>query len=313
MMVRNFMQSDLAACLAIRPNRMGQEVIGYERAFAAWKAMSQSLAFRSVVIESEVRPLSGCILGFGASVFVSKDFAYDMTLNPRPGMNERIVASLDRGEPVVLSETELKHENTDGSLSLAILFTSWKEDLSAQQIAEVKLYLAKGGVDCLSGYRLEQIFMEAFDSRDVEYIQSTGVYRMVSDYSNCPSEKQQHKIDRGLFVMDKASVDSIVGSVATFVFQYTRPILRFTLVDQQLLVAALEGFTDRELSEYLGLSTEAVKKRWASVYERVESVMPSLLPFSNNDGPKQTRGLQKRHHLLAYLRGHLEELRPYLV
>jgi hypothetical protein len=95
-------------------------------------------------------------------------------------------------------------------------------------------------------------------------------------------------------------------------FCYTPPILRFKHADQQLLGTALEGLTDNELSDALGLSMQTVKKRWASVFDQVCDVMPSLLPDSNDGTERRTRGPQKRHHLLAYLRHHPEELRPFV-
>ena len=55
-----------------------------------------------------------------------------------------------------------------------------------------------------------------------------------------------------------------------------------------------------------------MKKRWAAVFERVATARPDLLPELEYDSDRQTRGRQKRHHLLAYVRQHPEELRPVL-
>ena len=79
--------------------------------------------------------------------------------------------------------------------------------------------------------------------------------------------------------------------------------------DQELLLAALEGLTDAELADVLGLKLPALKKRWASLFDRVGRVRPDLVPQSDHE-TAHTRGPQKRHRLLAYLREHPEELRP---
>ncbi len=212
----------------------------------------------------------------------------------------------------MLTDSQLEQENTYGSLSLVILFTSWRDGLDPDRVAEVKLDLARGGVDCLAGYRLEQILIEAFDCSDVEYIDSTKVYQKIGDFSE-RGPRGETGCSRGLFAMTKASVESVMGSVANFVFQYSPPIFRFKRGDRQLLDAALEGLTDRELSSCLGVSLETVKKRWASVFEQVEEIMPNLLPVAGGRHPvTQARGLQKRHRVLAYIRNHPEELRPHL-
>jgi hypothetical protein len=201
-------------------------------------------------------------------------------------------------------------------LNVVILFTDWRRGipLTPEHIAEIKLHLAKSGVDRLAGYRLEKILLEAIDAVDREYIESTGVYRMISDFAESHSKNPTRKREQrcGLFGIDKASAQSVVGSVATFVFQYTPPILRFRRPDQELLTAALEGLTDHELACHLNLKMETIKKRWASVYAQVSEILPDLLPEPADEIDRQTRGPQKRHHVLAYLRNHPEELRPFI-
>lgn len=76
-----------------------------------------------------------------------------------------------------------------------------------------------------------------------------------------------------------------------------------------LLAAALDGQTDAELSADLGVSIEATKKRWLSIFERVESFKPEILLSAGASGPG--RGPQKRHRVVAYVRAHPEELRPF--
>jgi len=79
-------------------------------------------------------------------------------------------------------------------------------------------------------------------------------------------------------------------------------------VHRELLACALEGLTDSELSARLSLSPSAIKKRWASVYEHVEGLIPGLPPLA--DRTDKTRGAERRRHVLNYLREHPEEFRP---
>ena len=72
---------------------------------------------------------------------------------------------------------------------------------------------------------------------------------------------------------------------------------------------ALTGKTDAELSAELGLSIEAVKKRWMSIFDRVDEFKPEML--AKTDADNDGRGPQKRHRVVAYVRAHPEELRPF--
>jgi len=74
----------------------------------------------------------------------------------------------------------------------------------------------------------------------------------------------------------------------------------------------LRGFTDEELADELAISLSAVKKAWRSVYDRAAKALPRDLPDRTTEDIKAKRGKEKKQHLLAYLRGHMEELRPVL-
>jgi hypothetical protein len=77
-----------------------------------------------------------------------------------------------------------------------------------------------------------------------------------------------------------------------------------------LLLTALLGGTDEDLADELGISLSAVKKVWHSVYERVSALDPELVPPAPIEEGVPERGKMKKQCLLAYLRDHLEELRP---
>lgn len=89
-------------------------------------------------------------------------------------------------------------------------------------------------------------------------------------------------------------------------------MLRLRKSDQELLAAAMNGSTDMELSKELGLKLPTLKKRWAAVFNRVAIAKPDLLPGHDDHLDSQARGRQKKHRLLAYVREHPQELRPFL-
>ena len=101
------------------------------------------------------------------------------------------------------------------------------------------------------------------------------------------------------------------GSWISSLFRYQPPRFGFTRREQRLLLSALLGGTDEELSCLLNTSLSAVKKTWRSVYDRVAARLPDLIPSNSQpDGDVSKRGRDKKQRLIAYLREHPEELRP---
>jgi hypothetical protein len=114
---------------------------------------------------------------------------------------------------------------------------------------------------------------------------------------------------RAFLHVDREEARLHAASIPAVLFQRRVPALHFGAASQELLRHALRGHTDDELGQLLGITTAAVKKRWMRIFEDVERCVPS---FGNASLPGDTgRGPQRRHHLLAYIRDHPEELRPF--
>jgi len=74
---------------------------------------------------------------------------------------------------------------------------------------------------------------------------------------------------------------------------------------------ALVGGTDEELARELNITSNTVKKRWRTIYDRVVDIVAEFFAGEAHEIPsRQQRGAEKRRRLLHYLRGHPEELRP---
>ncbi len=93
-------------------------------------------------------------------------------------------------------------------------------------------------------------------------------------------------------------------------FVYRPPQFGFRPSEQRLLLAALGGRTDEDITETLEISLSAVKKTWRSIYERVTAQSPGLIPDQVPEELTSERGKEKKQRLLACLREHPEELRP---
>jgi hypothetical protein len=296
---RDFREDDLIECLSINPARMGDELTGRERAIQTWKKLIRSRAFSSTVIAAA----RSRILGFGAAVFVSQAYAEAELSDPRPSLNSRIIASIDRGCPVVLNEAQLRSANTRGGLDMVILYGSWHEDvLNPEGVSEVGTALAVRFLEQHDGYRINRLMTETVGAYEADLNEAMHVWRAVSRFDlEGPA--------RSLWVITRDDALGVAGSLANPLFHHRDPLLQLRDADQELLLAALEGLTDEELCAKLSLSVTAIKKRWISIFERTVYTRPDLFPEDDHQNNDQKRGRQKRHHVLAYVRAHPEELR----
>ena len=121
--------------------------------------------------------------------------------------------------------------------------------------------------------------------------------------------KEFCEVDRALLMMQKESAAGVATDAANLLFHYMEPRLDFHQPEQMLLVAALQGATDQELSNELGVNLSTVKKRWRSIFIRVDELMPKL--FTQVTALDGRRGPQRRQFVLSYVREHPEELRPF--
>ena len=315
MIPRKMADEDLEECIGVNAAGIGQEIVGRQRALSAWRVLVKNPRFTGVVLESP-EPIAGHrTVAFAAAVFVSKEFSDCEIFAPKPGLNARIIASIDTGRSVVLTEAELQYGNTYDGLFQAILYSTWKRGiLTSEQTAQVEMDFAKIYFQIFAGYRLERLLFEATDSLDIEHAKATKVWNIISDFADfhAGNAGNSWNRDRALAVIERTGALSVLGSASALFFDYHKPILRFTRGDRELLEAAIEGLTDDELACALHLKKQTVKKRWASVFDQAASVMPGLLPESDGTINRPTRGPQKRHHLLAYVRRHPEELRPFI-
>ena len=298
---RPIREGDLSNCLEIQPACLGDQLVGRRTALRVWKAFLDDASFHATVIESEVPIAGDRIVGCGMGVFVSRAFADREIGGPRPGLNSRIIAGVAHGEPVLLSRAEIGAGNASQGVDFVNLYGTWREGiLNPGQLAEVHALLGTSFVEHLAGYHFDRVLKEAIGASRIALARATGTYRLLAEF---------HESDSALAVVSREDALAAPYSVAAAMYRYQAPVLRLRPAEQKLLSAALSGKTDVELSVDLGLSVEATKKRWLSVFARVDQFKPAILSQAGADG--DTRGPQKRHRILAYIRAHPEELRPF--
>ena len=298
---RPISESDLSECLNIQPACLGDQIVGHRATLRVWKSLLDHPSFQANVIESD-RPIAGHkILACGMGVFVTKGFADREIKNPCSGLNSRIIAGIASGESVVLSRNQIGVGNAGEGLDFVNMYGTWRDGImSNSQLAEVLALLGSSFVEHFAGYRFNRVLKEAIGHARIALARATGTYRVVADFPESES---------ALVVATPETVSAAPYSVAAALYRYQPPVLRLRPAEQRLLSAALVGKTDAELSADLGLSIEAIKKRWMSIFDRVDQFKPGIL--SPSDADSDGRGPQKRHRVVAYIRTHPEELRPF--
>jgi hypothetical protein len=306
MIWRHVTHADLMTCLEMQSECIGDALVGRRAALRVWNELLLCPSFLGMVIESE-RPIAGHrIVGCGLGVFVSPQFANQEIANPRPGLNARIIASCEAGKTVVMSYEELGLGNATNGVDFVNMYGTWREQISTpEDLSEIQVLMTTSFLEAHAGYRLNRVLKEVIGVSRKGFARTTGIWRVLAEFPQA---------DSTLFkVVSKEMAFDLPYSVAAVMYRYNEPVLGLVRGEQQLLIAALKGATDPELALQLGVSVTSIKKRWISVFARIENFKPELLGISSGKTPEYSkRGSQKRHHVLSYVRAHPEELRPYI-
>ena len=297
---RRVREAELPQCLAIQPLQVGDEIVGSDCALQIWQSWVRRRAFASCVVESTGPDGRTEIVAFGSSLFVSHKFVDRELKEMRPGINSRLMAAIAGGEPIVLEDDELCPGSAADGVDMLLMSSNHSKTNSTPAIMrEAQVLLPTAFVQWFTGFRLNRIICETLSDGEREFNESSGVWHTIQHYSD----------QRALMLLTRKDAFSVSGSMAATLFAYEPPVLGLREAEKELLAAALRGGTDREIAERLHLSQSSIKKRWEAVFDRVAETHPHLLP--ENGGLGTSRGPQKRHRILTFLRTHPSELRPF--
>lgn len=301
---REVRETDLEACLRIDPRSMGAAIVEREDALRLWRGLLQELAFNAALVETQANAISKKIVSFGASVFLEGGYVNRELGCPRPDWNSRIFADMRAGKPVMRPVKSLSGKRKQEQLDLFLLSSSFQLlGLSPFEQDQVSTLLPRALVHLHTGYRIERILMETTNERMRLLAISSGVWKMLAHF---PEE------ERALMAVTREEALGSAGfMILAPLFVQNEARLGLRDAEKKLLCEAMHGDTDMDLAGQLGLSVSSVKKRWSTVYQRIEMALPDLLPKAERGSANDSRGAQKRHRVLAYVRDHPEEVRPF--
>jgi DNA-binding CsgD family transcriptional regulator len=307
---------DLSACveiIAAHPVLGPRYGPSLERLKSAWSHLLHSDAFFSLAIK-ETGPGWSKALSAQVACFVTNEFADEIATRPLRWMGPELANRTQSGPPVILTDSEVRLANSTDGLNLFVWPTCFPPEHETN--AELRQTCQALFFDLFRGFNVKRMQTQLIHPVELRMAVNSGARYLLGADPNYSQDLGK----AALVVMQPHVVEATramalqqPGTWINQFFAYRRPKIGLSRSEQRLLAAALQGGTDEELAKLLAISLSAVKKMWASVYLRVETARPSDLKFAPNENADGDRGREKKHKLLAYLRAHPEELRPYSI
>ena len=281
---------------------------------SVWLQLLGCEAFCSIVFE-EFEGDTPRLFAAAASVFTTHQFIQELKAPPFFWIGPELAVRVAHGQSPLLSDREVAAANGDGGLNLVL----WQLCIDTKDTRrdEVRSQVSAAFFELHRGFRLKELiglqasFLEelgwTMDGGAFFLSPANGSYVNTIDMSPDKILATPH-----VFGLTRELAHSRMSWLSSL-FHYDAPQICFSRSEQKLLSAALGGGTDEELSDELVISLSAVKKAWSSVYDRAADHLPdSILAVGTEEERRNgDRGKQKKQRLLAYLREHPEELRPY--
>jgi hypothetical protein len=240
---------------------------------------------------------TGQMVGMGGSGFLHPDFLEAALASPG-GLTDAAFTAEAEGRPAFLNRKQVADANRAADLRLLNFFgTPRGIDVNHSGSLEVLGSFTEAWNFYHRGFALRELWMESAIPFMIEAMSRMGlrVYRERTLPNGAPSK---------LSVMTREEALKSTPAWPGSAMISPHPRFGFTAVEQQLLELALLDHSDRDAAAALNLSTEAIKKRWRSIYQKVSQIEAAFLPPELN-------GSGQRRALLQNLRGNLQELRPY--
>jgi DNA-binding CsgD family transcriptional regulator len=274
-----------------------------------WDILWAHASMMTLLVEDRDLPKDRRALSLMGAIFVRDRFLQESISARQPFAVSRLVAELEEGERHLLSDTELGMQNARDGVVMFVLFLAWQPN-GHEHIREETLrsLLVNGFAERFQGNNIKWIVGETAGTIHREIALRTGceVLNSYAQYNSRP-EAEASSFQPALVGVSRDGGMKMENYWFHRMFTYMTPQFCFTDSQRQVLLLARHGLTDVEIAADLAVTPDAVKKRWTAIYERVDAVMPGLLPES----PSGSRGAEKKRALLAYLRDRTEELRPF--
>jgi len=272
-----------------------------------WLSLLGREAFRAYVYE-DLQDSPARLVGVGCSAIVSDEFLRDAKTPPFFWIGAELTRRVSRNRSPLLTDKQVREANSNGGVNVVV----WEGAMSPQDMHRGDLsdaYMSTF-IELHRGFQLKELLSQG-NTEDVLDCVPRGGFLFISSANGQYTEtgdKPPHELIREPHVAGLSRELALAhrGTWASTLFLYEPPRFGFSASEQRLLLAALRGGTDEDLSDEL-----AVKKAWQSIYERVSACDAELAPAPHmSEAGAFERGKMKKQRLIAYLHDHPEELRP---
>lgn len=234
---------------------------------------------------------------FAGVSFVHPDYIKE-ALSSSVTLHNFIFAAVLRGEAPFLTPKQVATENARGTLNLMNFLGSWDvSDLSGAELSNFWTVNNEGYRFFHFGYNYKVMWFEVFEPPRAAELLTQGMH-ISREVPLADGETAT------LFRLTAEEAQANPYRRFCTLFFPPKPYFQFSSGEQRLLEYALLDYSDEDATKTLHLSPDAVKKRWRSIYQKVDMTHPELLSRAKS-------GTARRRALLRYLKHHLEELRPY--
>lgn len=277
-----------------------------------WTRLCAERRLEIHVFEDSARPAERRIFCLVSGVFVAPEFAAGLLIEPRPFLADEIYRRELAGDSVILSSAAVARANSRGGvdaigLDYAVEHLCWTDLAGLRMLPLVPESLRVWS----GGYRLNSLHRELFE-REMQFMARAAGMRRRGPSRSAPNARGASlRLRPALFGLTREEAMAAPGTATSLHFVCNEPTFDFTPAQQDLLRLALLGQADADAAAELDISISTVKKHWQAVFERVASIGPDWWPHESIGSSDGKRGIEKRRHLLNYLRQHLEEIRPH--
>ena len=287
-----------------------------------WRELLSDGRMIGAVLEDSTAPANKRIAWLCFKVFANEEFACSLKSDAAAPLSARQLFDRHtrREKLPILSLAEIRRANShlNGGLTMLVTHYGSPYPLCADnpQWNEVASSLLDFTDYFSSGYRTKEILEEFYDPYNTALALGAG-FAPRNDF-HAYNERHAAPPNQRPCLLG-ATGDEVrerPGTIAATVFHYQPPCFYFKSAEQELLLYAMLGETDKEIAVRLHLAEITLRKRWSAIYERIAATAPNFfLPSDPLDkepgqGGIAGRGVERRRYLLSYLRRHLSELRP---
>lgn len=320
--IRRFQCADVPfACRLLRRERALPAALDEALEKTFLRMLRGQFAFGSMVERLRAPGARWEPAGFGLAAFMSDTLAERYFSEPIPFLAVEILEAVraGRAEEALLHRDEIARRQRLPGSRLAMVVPFWLQDnydLQGQDAWQL-MHLASRSVDrYMRGYRLHSVVLEG-QRRRTQLQQAAGFEHLVdmsaaerrSRWRSLCDDPRYQPLQHAVHTRD-LHVRVRSGTPVAALFMFREPILDLTDSQKVVLDLALDDFSDEEIASLLGTSTNAVRKRWRGIYEKMEERLGDI--FHSTGHREGVRGHEKRRIAVAWVRDHPEEIRPGL-